>query len=208
MEAAPPLPPPALPPPSLVAVFGTWLAVGVQSFGGGATTLVLIRRSLVETHAWITEDDFARDWTLTQLAPGINLIAFTILLGRRLGGAGGVAVSLAGMLLPSVAITVLLTAAYAHVRTSAGGQAALGGVVPATAGLGLLTAWGMGRSLIAQSRLRGRADTLLAGAVMLASGVVVYRFGPPTVLVLLAGAFVVAGWYALRAALFGKETGV
>ena len=62
---------------------------------------------------------------LCTLAPGINLIALTIQIGRKLAGAGGIAASLAGLLLPSAAITCVLAALFTQVATQPGVQAAL-----------------------------------------------------------------------------------
>ena len=50
-----------------------WLSIGIQSFGGGAATLYLIRRTAVERHGWLSNEEFTRDWGICQIAPGINL---------------------------------------------------------------------------------------------------------------------------------------
>ncbi|HCJ32793.1 MAG TPA: hypothetical protein DHV65_00615, partial [Ktedonobacter sp.] len=44
-------------------------------------------------------------WNLCIFTPGINLVALTVLIGRKLGGTWGIVVSLAGMLLPSAMVT-------------------------------------------------------------------------------------------------------
>ena len=126
-----------------------WLTLGLQSFGGGGATLALIRREVLERRGWVTEEAFTEDWALCQLAPGINLTALTILLGRRIAGARGIVLCLLGLLLPSVLVTVVLTAFYAPVRDSVLVKAALRAIVPASVGLGLLTAFQM---VVDQSR--------------------------------------------------------
>ena len=72
----------------------SWLRVSLQSFGGGTATLALIRQEFVTKHEWISEDRFLRDWALCQLAPGINLVALSILIGKRTRGGPGVLISL------------------------------------------------------------------------------------------------------------------
>src|SRR5437588_10925558 len=109
---APPAPPRAAP----WLILRTWFTFGLHSFGGGATTLTLIRRAVVDRYGWLSEAEFTREWTLCQLAPGINLLALAILIGRRLDGARGIALALVGLLLPSAALTVLITAGYASVQ--------------------------------------------------------------------------------------------
>ena len=44
-----------------------------------------------------------RDYALSQIAPGINLLKLTILTGKRLRGRSGLIVSLLGLLVPSAA---------------------------------------------------------------------------------------------------------
>lgn len=151
-----------------------WLGVGAQSFGGGAATLALIRRAVVQQRAWMTDAEFVRDWALCQVTPGINLLGLTTLIGRRLGGAWGIALALAGLLLPSVGVTVALTASLAHFEHSLVVRHALQGVVPATVGLGGLTAGQMAAPALAAARREGRAMlgiavVLLAGAALLAA---------------------------------------
>jgi chromate transporter len=180
----PVLDPPA--PPSPWHLFGTWLLLGAQSFGGGSATLALIRRTLVDEKAWIDDDAFSGAWALSQLAPGINLLALTVLLGRRLDGARGIAVCLLGLLLPSTLITLLLTGFYAHVRHSLIVKAALHGVVPASVGLGLLTAWQLVRPPLVAAHRRGRLA--LGLVLLLGSALAMALFRPPVVLILLGAA--------------------
>jgi chromate transporter len=129
-------------------LLAAWLRVSLQSFGGGTATFALIRREFVDQTGWIEDKQFLRDWALCQLAPGINLVALTILIGRRTGGAIGVAIALCGLLLPSFAITLALTAAYAQFIHTTAVSNALKGVIPAVAGIGIATAIGMSRPLV------------------------------------------------------------
>jgi chromate transporter len=172
-------------PPSSLALLRVWLSLGAQSFGGGSATLFLIQRAAVDRERWLSDEEFARDWAICQLAPGINLICLTALLGWRVAGVRGVAIALAGLLLPSASITVLLTALYASVRETAVMQAALRGFVPATVGLGLVTSAFMARPLLRTARRQGSAALTLAVAVLLASGALALLNALPSVVILL-----------------------
>lgn len=160
-------------PPSLWLLLRVWLLLGAQSFGGGAATLFLIRRAVVERHGWLTDEEFTRYWAICQVAPGINLLGLTVLIGWRLAGVPGIALSLLGLLLPSVSITVLLTATYTHIRDLEIVQAALRGLIPATVGVGFLLSFQMGRPLIRASWREGYGSFALSWAILLASGVAV-----------------------------------
>lgn len=194
--------PASAPPVPLGALLRVWLLLGAQSFGGGGATLTLIRREVVERRGWLTDAEFVRDWALCHVAPGINLLALTILIGRRVAGGRGVAVSLLGLLLPSVGITVGLAACYGHFRGVPAVRAALGGVIPATVGLGLLTAWQMARPLLAVARREGRGPSAWAAMALIGSGLAMALWRPPVLAVLCAvggaGALLHWGWDARR----------
>ncbi|MBX5452091.1 MAG: chromate transporter, partial [Thermogemmatispora sp.] len=83
---------PREPLPSLWELLRIWILIGLQSFGGGSSTLLLIQREFTEKHRWLTIEEFARDWNLCIMTPGINLVAITVLIGRKLAGPWGVLV--------------------------------------------------------------------------------------------------------------------
>lgn len=180
--------------------FRAWLGIGIQSFGGGAATLYLIRRAAVERHGWLSDAEFTRDWGICQIAPGINLVGLSILIGWRALGAAGVALALLGMLLPSVLITIVLTAAYAGIKGQPLVQAALRGIVPATVGLGLLLSYTLVRPLLVASRQESRASLAVAVALFAGSALAV-NLAHVSVLAALWGAgglYALFGWWAAR----------
>jgi len=156
---------------SLWRLLWIWTVVGAQSFGGGSATLYLIRRVAVERYGWITDDDFTRYWGMCQIAPGINILGLVILIGWRAAGTAGALLALAGLLVPSAAITTALTAAYDSIREAPLARAAIAGVIPATVGLGLLLGFTMVRPLFNTARREGHASTVLAAALLLGSAV-------------------------------------
>ncbi len=192
----------AHPPPNSWTLFRLWLAIGAQSFGGGTATQYLIYQAFVDRRRWLRPEEFAHSFSVCQLTPGINLLALTILLGWRLRGPTGVAISLAGLLLPSVTITVLMTALYAGVRQHPVVRAALRGIVPATVGLGLIMSWQIARPLLATSRSIGNGSLIVDLLLLTTSGMFVLYFNPPIVALLLAGGTVAGtyGWMRARIA--------
>ena len=168
-------------------LFITWFTIGIQSFGGGTSTLMLISQASLK-HGWMGEDEFARLWALVQIAPGINLVKLTLLIGYRLRGWAGLAASMAGLLLPSAAATALMTAGYTLIRDLAVVKAALRGILPATIGLGLAMSFNMARPLFTQAthegvfRLGVHLFILAGAAVLMALGSL-----SPVVIMLIAG---------------------
>lgn len=192
-------------PISLWSLFAIWLSLGAQSWGGGSATLLLIRREVVERRAWMDGDEFTRAWAICQVAPGINLLGLTILIGWKQRRALGASVALLGLLLPSVTITALLTAGYATVRDSPVVAAALRAVVPATVGLGIVLSWQMVAPLLKQARWRGTSDLVVSVGIVIGSGAALALWQPPVILVLIAGGGVGALWRVLRARAVGPD---
>jgi chromate transporter len=197
------------PPFSPAAFFLAWVGFGVQSFGGGMVVLALIQRA-AEKHGWVTEAEFSRDWALVQTAPGINLLGFAILLGRRVDGARGVVLALCGLLLPSAAATLLLTALYGRFATHPTIRAALNGLLPATVGLGLITAWKMVRPPLLDSQKEGAASLGVSVGLLAGSAVAASLAGNrlPVAVLLVVGGVVAAvyRWFRTRRQDIRKET--
>lgn len=147
-------------------LFLVWASIGLQSFGGGASTTFLIQRAFIEKHKWISIEEFTYYWSLCILAPGINLIGLTILIGKKLGGGLGIIVSLAGLLLPSAAITCALAAIFKQVEHISAVQAVLKGVIPATGAIMLLVGLNFALPIIRKSYEEGLLS-LLANSVLI-----------------------------------------
>ncbi|MDR3689218.1 MAG: chromate transporter [Fimbriimonas sp.] len=182
-----------------VALFRIWFGIGIQSFGGGTTTMTLIRRNSVDIHGWITEEQFNRDWALCQMTPGINLIALTILVGRQIAGPRGVIVCLTGLLLPSAFLTAALTAGYVSIRSLPAVQACLRGILPASVGLGLLTAFQMAKGPVQSSWRMGWPQFLFVSVILAGSAALLAMKVVPVTTVLILGGFIGALEGALRA---------
>lgn len=166
-----------------------WLSIGAQSFGGGPSTLALMRRKVVEQEQWATYEQFTRDWALCQICPGINLLGMCVLIGRKMLGTTGMLLAVLGLLLPSVVITVLLSACFRFAYKTDMLQAAVRGAIPATVGIGWLTCLHMGRGVMASAHKRGRAEIILTTLLLLASAAIFILLRPsPIVLILGAGA--------------------
>jgi chromate transporter len=164
----------------------SWVTVGTQSVGGGTSTLLLIRRLAVERERWMSAREFGEAWALSQLSPGIHLVALAGLIGRRVAGWRGVLAAVAGMMIPAAAITVALTAAYEVIAASSLARAALAGVAPVTGGMTIATA----ALLVRTSARHGRAHLAIDIAVSLASLVAAVFLGVPTLAAIGAGAAV------------------
>jgi chromate transporter len=171
--------------PSKWLLFRIWAGVGLQSFGGGASTTLLIQRAFIEKYKWLTIEEFLYFWNLCVLTPGINLVALTVLIGRKLGGVWGIVVSLAGLLLPSATITCLLAASFQQIANVAAVQAVLRGVIPATGGIMLLVGCNFAIPLLRRGYKEGVLYLLGSGVLMIACALAVILLKLSVVAVIL-----------------------
>lgn len=114
-----------------------WTAIGMQSVGGGPSTLYLMRRVLIHRNHWVDDREFTQDWMLSKAGPGITLLGLACLLGWRLDGRRGLAIALGGLLLPSAGVALALAVAFASIRDEPIVRDAMAGMAPATIGLTL-----------------------------------------------------------------------
>lgn len=167
-----------------------WGTIGLQSFGGGASTLFLIQQQFMDKRDWLTQEEFNRLWSLCLMTPGINIIAVTVLIGRKLSGFRGIIASLVGLLLPSAAMTCLLTAGFQLVENSHVVQAILQGVIPATGGIMLLVGVRFAVPLLKQGRVDGLLKLSISLVIIAGVAVTIIAFKITIPLVLLCAALV------------------
>lgn len=186
--------------PSIWLLFRIWASIGLRSFGGGSSTTLLIQRDFIEKYQWLSMEEFTHLWSLCVLTPGINLVAVTVLIGKKLGGAWGIVASLAGMLLPSALITCLLTALFQHIEHLAAVQAVLRGVIPATGAIMLLVGLNFLHPLTARARSEGVFHALASVALIALCMLSIILFKLPVIAVVLGTALLAALFLSPRAA--------
>ena len=185
---------------TILKLFLTWLKIGFTSFGGGAITQYLIQENFIYKHKWITAESYANIIGMCQITPGINIIAYTILIGKQLAGWLGIFVSVLGLILPSAAITVGISAIYMSLSQFHRVQSALHTVFAAIFGISLATNWRNIRPILRNNRQQGLLVFIVSLVILIGSGLI-YVFFYPSVIVLyllggLSGSFIY--WYVAR----------
>jgi chromate transporter len=173
----------------LAQIFGIFFLIGLQSFGGGSSTFLLVREACLR-RGWMDEETFVRSWALSQISPGINLLKLSALIGNRLRGRGGVAAAVLGLVLPSGGITALMTAGFALVREQPLVRAALKGILPATIGLSIAMGIQMAQPLFARARREGLSQMGVSLGILVGAGLLMglLKLSPLLVLLLAGGA--------------------
>lgn len=187
------------------SLFVDWFLIGLQSFGGGSSTFSLVHQ-ISTTRAWLSEDEFVRDWALVQISPGINLLKLTVMIGYKLAGWRGILASLSGLLLPSALLTILMTSGYATIRTIPWIQAIMKGVLPAAIGLSFAMCVQMAQTIFINAYHTGpwrlAAHSLILTLSVLLMGVNGFS---PVLITLLSGGLAVALFAIIPARALPKE---
>lgn len=190
---------------TIARLFFTWFQIGALSFGGGATTQYLIQEKFIYKHKWITNEEYSNIIGVSQMAPGINIISYTILIGKKLGGWLGILVSLLGLLIPSTVITVALTALYICVSKEKRVHSALHTIFPAIFGISLATSWRNVSPIIKKNYKQGHSVFGITLAIIIGSGVIYILLKPSVIVLYILGGLggALTYWYISK-----KKVGV
>jgi chromate transporter len=160
-------------------VIGTFLKIGVLSYGGAASVGIM-QTEVLEKRAWIPREQFIEGMALVNSLPGPGGVQLGIFLGfTRAGWWGGV---LAGLcfILPAFCILLALTLIYHHYGALPSMRHLFYGLSPVVVGVFAMSVYRLGRSAV-----RDRTQVLLALGSALALGLTGLGIVPT---MLLAGA--------------------
>ncbi len=173
--------------PSLIELFRAFALVSVSGFGGA---LPWARRMIVERKRWMTAQEFAEAFALSQFLPGPNVINFSVVFGSRFGGPAGAVVALGGLLGPPLAIVLVLAVLYARFGDLEALSRILAGVTAAA--VGLLIAM-VGKMAAPMFLARWNSGPLVAIAAFI--GVAIMQWPLPIVFAVLAPISVAFAWF-------------
>ena len=122
-----------------------FLRIGAVTFGGGFVMIPEIEAEVVNSHHWLTHQEFADAAALGQITPGPVLIMATF-VGYRVAGILGAVLATFCIFLPAFLMTIAAGSSFRRFRTNRQMQAFLRGVAPAVVGLLVAAAWSVGRA--------------------------------------------------------------
>jgi len=164
----------------LLTLSTLFLRIGTVTFGGGFVMIPLIETEVVDTHHWLTHQEFVDATALGQITPGPVLITATF-IGYRVAGTLGALAATIGIFLPSFLMTVVAGSSLARFHTNKIVQSFLKGVTPAV--VGLLVAAGIS---IGRAGIHSWVGLLIA----VIAAVVLIRFRPNAIWVILGAGLV------------------
>jgi chromate transporter len=129
----------------LFALSTIFLRMGAVTFGGGFVMIPLIEAEVVNSHHWLTHQEFADATALGQITPGPVLITATF-IGYRVAGTLGALIATISIFLPAFLMTIAAGASLRRFRTNEMVQSFLRGVTPAVVGLLVAASLSIGRA--------------------------------------------------------------
>ncbi len=171
---------------SLAELFLLFLRIGAFTFGGGMAMVPVIRRELVDARGLVTDEEFLECIALTQCSPGPIAGNLSVLLGYRVAGWAGAAVSIAGVAIPAFVVILVIAWQYAAWREQAWAAKLFAGLRPAILVLIAHAAFRFSRM-----SLRTWPTWIIFGLSL--AGLILFRLHP-VVIILGAAAFAVLDW--------------
>ena len=158
-------------------LFWSFLKIGAFSFGGGYAMIPLIEREVIERHKWINRADFLDMMILAQSSPGPIALNTAVFVGYKSRGVGGALSAVAGIVLPSFVMILLIALLFADIRHNPWIEAAFKGMRPAVVAL-----------IVAPILSLSKTVHRLLWTVIVATAFSIHWLGWSPVILLLAGA--------------------
>lgn len=139
-------------PPPLASIAEVFIRTANFTLGGGAATVGVMHRELLDKRRWLTPDTFNLCFALARLTPGTNLLAFCTGVGWLLRGVAGALIALLAASIPCTMVVVVATALFSHWQDNRWAQSAIHGAIAAAVAITVNTCW-----TIAKPHFKGRA---------------------------------------------------
>jgi chromate transporter len=119
---------------TLLQLIVLFSSLSLLSFGGTNTVLPEMHRQAVTVYHWLTDQQFASIYAISQAAPGPSSLIVS-LVGLKAAGWVGALVALVAMFIPAAAVTFVASRAWERFRDAKWRIAAEKGLAPITVGL-------------------------------------------------------------------------
>lgn len=131
--------------PLLLEIALQFFVLSLLSIGGANAVIPEIQRRVVEMHHWMTDEDFAQLFALSQAAPGPNVLIVS-LVGWKVAGVLGGVVAMLAMSGPSSLLTYGVAHVWERWRDAPWRIAIQRGLAPVTVGLILSSGYILART--------------------------------------------------------------
>ena len=153
--------------PSVLQLALYFLKLGATGFGGPLALANYMRRDLVETHHWLSEDEYEEGLAIATACPGplaYQLAVYCGLITNGMRGALAVAVAFA---LPPFLIVLCVAVVYERFSSDWQLRALLYGIAPVIVAIILRASWNLATKTLKQSSLAWLVAILACGATII-----------------------------------------
>ena len=170
---------------TLLTVAAVFASLSLVSIGGGNTVLPEIHRAAVKNEQWMTDQQFADIYAISEAAPGPSSM-ISSLVGYKAAGLAGALVAIGAILAPSSLLMYVACLTWERFRTAKWRIAFEKGLAPVS--LGLLFSSGL-------TVVRSADHSLVAYAISAVTLVVLLRTKlSPLIVMAAAGVIGALGW--------------
>ncbi len=171
----------------LSELYVSFFKIGALTFGGGLAMLPMLKRELVDSKKWVTEEEILDMYAIGQCTPGIIAVNTATFVGFQEAGILGGVIATLGMVSPSLIIICLIASILKNFIS-------LPSVQHALAGIRIMVCAMMLQTVVTMAQ-KGVKDKL--GVFLFLAGFLIASFTPvPLALVVVASAL--AGMIAKR----------
>ena len=140
-----------------------WGRVGLFGFGGGPGMIPLMQVECVQTHGWVTDEQFLEALAAASALPGPIAVKMSVMIGAQTAGVPGAIAALVGVVVPAVTLISVLAGLLMQFRQAPAVSGAMRAVQPAVIGL---LAWTV--VSLAPDGIRSLHGALIAGGALVA----------------------------------------
>ena len=110
------------------SLFASFFKIGLVTFGGGLAMLPILKRDLVDSKGWLTENEILDYFAIGQSTPGVIAVNVATFVGYKRAGVIGSVFSTSGIVFPSLIIISLIAAFVSNFNELVWVQKALKGI--------------------------------------------------------------------------------
>ena len=165
----------------LIKLFFSMMYISAFTFGGGFVIVTFMKRKFVDELHWIDEREMLDMTALAQSSPGAIAVNAAILVGWKVAGAAGMAVSVLGTIIPPIVILSVISLFYQMFAANRYVKLVLKGMSCGAAAVILDAAFSLGKKAV---KSKGWVYFLVMGAAFAAT----FFFRVNVVLIILCAA--------------------
>ncbi len=163
----------------LLQLFVSTFYISAFTFGGGYVIIPLMKKKFADELHWIDDEEMLNLAAIAQSSPGAVAVNASILVGYRVAGVVGAAVSILGTVLPPLIIISVISLFYTAFRTNAIVAAVLKGMQSGVAAVVADVVCNLGGKIV-------KDRDILSVLVMIVAFVANYILGVNVMLIILA----------------------